>query len=154
MDESEEPHRKIAAREFLDCSRSSVRKTCWNVACVLSCFGQVRLFATLWTCILPSSSAYGILQVRILDWVAMPSSRQSSRPRDQTHVSCLLYWQAESLPPVPPGERASLWASRSLCDQLGLCEQYGWSRELCSPDYEGKSSAAEGGENSLAHRTR
>ena len=35
----------------------------------------------------PGSSVHGILQVRILEWVAMPSSRGSSRPRDQTHVS-------------------------------------------------------------------
>ena len=30
---------------------------------------------------LPGSSIHGILQVRILDWVAMPSSRGSSLPR-------------------------------------------------------------------------
>ena len=29
-----------------------------------------------------------ILQARILDWVAMPSSRVSSQPRDQTQISC------------------------------------------------------------------
>ena len=32
----------------------------------------------------PGSSVYGILQARILEWVAMPSSRGSSPPRDQT----------------------------------------------------------------------
>ena len=31
---------------------------------------------------------HGILQARILQWVAMPSSRGSSGPRGQTHVSC------------------------------------------------------------------
>ena len=31
----------------------------------------------------------GILQARIPDWVAMPSSRGSSQPRDQTHLSYL-----------------------------------------------------------------
>ena len=35
----------------------------------------------------PGSSVPGILQARILEWVAMPSYRGSSRPRDQTHVS-------------------------------------------------------------------
>ena len=30
----------------------------------------------------PGSSACGILQTRILEWVAMPSSRESSQPRD------------------------------------------------------------------------
>ena len=32
----------------------------------------------------PSSSVHGILQARILEWVAMPFSRGSSRPRDET----------------------------------------------------------------------
>ena len=40
-------------------------------------------------CSLPASSVHGILQARILEWVAMPSSRGSSWPRDQTHVSCV-----------------------------------------------------------------
>ena len=35
----------------------------------------------------PGSSVHGILQARMLEWVAMPSSRESSWPRDQTHVS-------------------------------------------------------------------
>ena len=34
----------------------------------------------------PGSSVHGILQARTLEWVAMPSSRGSSRPRDQTHI--------------------------------------------------------------------
>ena len=33
---------------------------------------------------LPGSSVHGILQARILEWVAMPSSRGSSQPRDRT----------------------------------------------------------------------
>ena len=35
-------------------------------------------------CSLPDSSVHGILQARILEWVAMPSFRVSSRPRDRT----------------------------------------------------------------------
>ena len=38
-------------------------------------------------CSLKGSSVRGILQVRILEWVAIPSSRGSSRPSDQTQVS-------------------------------------------------------------------
>ena len=34
----------------------------------------------------PGSSVHGILQARILEWVAMSSSRGSSQPSDQTHV--------------------------------------------------------------------
>ena len=37
----------------------------------------------------PDSSVHGILQARILEKVAIPSSRGSSPPRDVTHVSCV-----------------------------------------------------------------
>ena len=36
---------------------------------------------------LPGSSVHGILQARVLEWVAMLSSRGSSQPRNQTQVS-------------------------------------------------------------------
>ena len=39
-------------------------------------------------CSLPGSSVYGILQARILEWVAIPFSKESYWPRDQTQVSC------------------------------------------------------------------
>ena len=55
-------------------------------------------------CSLPGSSVHGILQARILEWVALPSSRGSSQPRDLTCVSCLLHWQAGPLPLTPPGK--------------------------------------------------
>ena len=48
---------------------------------------RVRLFATLWTMSLPGSFVHGILQARILEWVAIPFSRGSYRPRDRTQVS-------------------------------------------------------------------
>ena len=38
-------------------------------------------------CSLPDSSVHGILQARILEWVAIPSSRWSSQLRDWTQVS-------------------------------------------------------------------
>ena len=34
-------------------------------------------------------TVHGILQARILEWVAFPFSRGSSQPRDQTQVSCI-----------------------------------------------------------------
>ena len=49
---------------------------------------------TLWNpmdCSLTGSSVHGILQARILEWVAMPSSRGSSQPRDKTRVSYISY---------------------------------------------------------------
>ena len=38
-------------------------------------------------CSPPAFSVHGTHQARILDWVAMPSTRRPSRPRDQTCVS-------------------------------------------------------------------
>ena len=38
-------------------------------------------------CSLPGSSDHGIFQARILEWVAISFSRESSQPRDQTQVS-------------------------------------------------------------------
>ena len=49
-----------------------------------------QLCLTLWDpmdCRLLGSSVCGILQARKLEWDAMPSSRGSSRPRNQTWVS-------------------------------------------------------------------
>ena len=45
-------------------------------------------------CSPPDSSVHGILQARILEWVAMPSFRESSQPRDQTFISyiCIGSW--------------------------------------------------------------
>ena len=40
-------------------------------------------------CSLPNSFVHGIPQARILDWIAIPFSRGSSQPRDQTQVSCI-----------------------------------------------------------------
>ena len=40
-------------------------------------------------CSLPDSSVHGILQARILDWVAISSSRGSSRSRNRTQVHCI-----------------------------------------------------------------
>ena len=52
-------------------------------------------------CSPPGSSVHGILQARILVWVAMPSSRGSSQLRVQTCISCIAgrFFTAE-----PPGK--------------------------------------------------
>ena len=51
-------------------------------------------------CSPPGSSIHGILQARILEWVAISFSRGSSWPRDQTQVSHIA------------GRRFNLWATR------------------------------------------
>ena len=60
----------------------------------LSCFSHVRLCDPM-DCSPPGSSVHEILQARILEWVAVPSSRDSSQPWDQTcisFVSCIGRW--------------------------------------------------------------
>ena len=53
-------------------------------ACVLSRFSRVQLFVTVWTVAQQAPLSMGILQAWILEWVAMPSSRGSSWPKDQS----------------------------------------------------------------------
>ena len=51
-------------------------------------------------CSPPGSSIHGILQARIMEWVAISFSRGSSWSRDRTQVSCIA------------GRRFNLWATR------------------------------------------
>ena len=65
----------------------------------------VWLFCDPMDCSPPGFSVHEITQVRILDWVSLPSYRGSSRPRGQTNIAlCFLCWQASSLPPAPFGK--------------------------------------------------
>ena len=50
----------------------------------------------------PGSSVHGILQAQILEWVAIPFSRVSSRPRDQTWLSYI------------EGRFLTIWATREI----------------------------------------
>ena len=62
---------------------------------------------------LPGSSVHGILQARILEGVAMPSSRGFSWPMDWTHnldLLCVLHWQMVPLPLVPLGKPIYIWS--------------------------------------------
>ena len=54
-------------------------------------------------CSLPGSSVHGILQARILEWVAISFSRGSSWPRNRTWVSCIA------------GRWFTNWAMREAC---------------------------------------
>ena len=78
--------------------------------CVCVCAKSLQSCPTLcdpMDCSLPGSSVHGTLHARIMEWVAVPSSRRSSQPRDQTRVSRLLHWKAGSLPRASPGQ--PLW---------------------------------------------
>ena len=60
---------------------------------------------------LPGSSVHGIFQARIPQWVAISSSRGSSWPRDQTHVSCIAGRRFNS---EPPGKARDLVKLKAL----------------------------------------
>ena len=66
-------------------------------------------------CSPPGSSVHVILQATTLEWVAMPSSRGSSRPRDWISASLrLLHRQVGSLPLAPPGKPwVNIWPHNS-----------------------------------------
>ena len=55
-------------------------------------------------CSPPGSSGHGILQARILEWVAISSSRGSFRPRDQSRVSCISCTMGRFFNAEPPGK--------------------------------------------------
>ena len=60
-------------------------------------------------CSPPGPSVHGILQARMLEWVAMPFSRGSSRPRDQTPVSCIAgrFFTIWATSPIVTGNRST-----------------------------------------------
>ena len=60
----------------------------------------------LWAAAHQAPLSMGILQARILEWVAMPSSRASSQPRDRTQVSCI------------GGGFFTIWATREAQKEL------------------------------------
>ena len=60
-------------------------------------------------CSPPSSSAHGILQVRILEWVAISFSRRSSQPRDWTRI------------PHTAGGFFTVWTTREAQEYWSVC---------------------------------
>ena len=70
-------------------------------------------------CIPMDYTVHGILQVRILEWVAFPFSRGSSQPRGWTQVSCIAgrfftNWVIREAPWPKGTQIMSLWEHRVL----------------------------------------
>ena len=67
-------------------------KWTWFLSSYLSELKVVKVEVTqscLTLCDPMDYTVHGILQARILEWVAFPFSRESSQPRDRTQVSCI-----------------------------------------------------------------
>ena len=77
-------------------------------------------------CSPPGSSVHGLLQARILEWVAIPFSSGSSHPKDQTQVSHIAGRFFTSEPPGKPR-----WPTGTLKDALTTIIQHSFG----SPSY-------------------
>ena len=78
-------------------------------------------------CSPPGSSVHEIFQARILEWAAISSSRGSSRPRDQTRVSCtagrfFTAWAAREACVIHSVQSVQ-WLSPTLCDPMNRSSQ-------------------------------
>ena len=82
---------RLYSRYWLSCLIQF--KARWKLQCVLCCAvlscSVMSNSATLWTAAHQAPLSMRILQARILEWVAMPSSRRSSQPRDWNQVSLI-----------------------------------------------------------------
>ena len=60
----------------------------YNICCYCAVLSHVQLFSTPWTVAHQAPlSVHGVSQARVLEWVAISSSRGSFQLRDQTHIS-------------------------------------------------------------------
>ena len=73
-------------------------------------------------CSPPGFSVHGILQARILEWVAVPSIRWSSWPRDQTQVSCISCITGGFFTAKPPGKPP--YVCRDIHMHWALCLRF------------------------------
>ena len=85
-------------------------------------------------CSPPGSSVHGIIQARIVEWVAISSSRRSSRPRGQTCDSCIAgrFFTTEA------PKDSSCWnfpasgnKGRECPRQMSFFLKYSWFTMLC-----------------------
>ena len=78
-------------------------------------------FVIPWTVVHPTgSSVQGIFQARILEWVAISPSMESSQFRDWTHISCIS-WIGRFFTAGPPGKHQFSSTTQSfptLCDPM------------------------------------
>ena len=90
------------------------------MCCAVLSFSVVSDSTTPWTVACQAPLSMWILQARILEWIAMPSSRRSFQPRDQTQVSCT----AGSLPSELPGQPKNTGVgSLSLLQSIFLTQE-------------------------------
>ena len=82
---------------------------------------------------LPGASVHGILQARILEWVAVPSSRGSSWPRDGTHISCSSHTAGEFFTAEPPGKPSEYYGGGGVVAKSCLTLLTPWTVACQAP---------------------
>ena len=82
------------------------------------------MFNSLWPvdCSPLGSSVLGTSQARILEWVAIPSSRESPWPRDWTHVSCIASGFFTTASPGKTCPKGVKWFSSVTQSCATLCD--------------------------------
>ena len=104
---------------FFLCELQENYLTFLNYSTVLYLVARVQLCDPM-HCSLPDSLSVGILQAKILEWVAMPSSSKSSPLRDQTHVFCIA------------GRFFTIWATMEASDVIySVSNQYLRTKITC-----------------------
>ena len=93
-----------------------------SVCVYVQSLSHVPLFATPWTIAHQTLLSTEILQARILEWVAMPSSRGSSQPRGRTCVSYIFCMGRRVLYPLCHlGSSAVFFRERHFPGSLAFC---------------------------------
>ena len=94
-DTFQDPHWMV---ESMDSTKPRMPETVYIYICVCVCVCVLIahlcpcLCQTPMDCSLPDSSVQGILQARILEWVAIPFLRRSSQPRNLTQISWIAWF--------------------------------------------------------------
>ena len=129
---------------FISCSDAVFEGYFPSMCYVLSHFSHVRLFETLWTLALQVPPSMEILQAKILEWVAMPSSRGSSWSASLMSPALVgrffttsTTWQAHFASKQSENPRKRHWfslnmhappapCSQTSCSYAGPHEQFWW----------------------------
>ena len=86
-----------------------------SVLCRALSLSHIWLFATPWIVAQKAPLSIGILQARVLGWVAIPFSRESSWSRNQTGVSCIA------------GRLFTIWATWEAHSESLVVNIFWWS---------------------------
>ena len=101
-------------------------------ACMLSHFGCVWLFETPWTAAHQAPLSMGSLQARILEWVALPSFRGPSLPRDCISRGILYCWATRETPLASRQFWKTIWVSE-LLHRVSWGLRWHWMEVLLCP---------------------